>query len=1014
MILYHVSRDAQGNIVDSNAVDEAATDGSGAYSFGDIVVGRDYTVTAVADTYQLRYLGDVGSIANATIFQPTVGNTSLTAITLPDSPGVRGRVLGAESHPLGGVAVSLYLFDPSEGWQLQDARSQSNGTGNFAFSTVDGSRYTLKFSRTGYDTSYYGGGDALPDLPNDTNSFVGTDGVINLADSTMIAKASTLGKVAGENFAYCADNVLPANDDDSTGAVPLPFDLKFFGESYASIYVNNNGNVTFAHGQNQFTPSDLTGGTSAPIIAPFFADVDTTAEGSSEVTYGFPADHKNMCVNWVDVGYFPAQDDKLNTFQLILTSRDSASDRSAGDFDATFNYDQVLWETGSASGGSGGFGGTSAAAGFSAGTGDPGTYFQFAGSFDNGALIDGGPNALVSGKQNSVQNGRYIFEIRNDGHASQLGSMHGLVTRTPDDAGVNNAYVEACPTAEDASSDCALTQTGSDGAYALFGIRAGAYSIRVSPPGEELRGGGATSTVTAGEDTEVDNIVLSSPTQIPAGSSLNGQTEGVPSIYYQEDSPLEIPGCETGASSGTWTLTLVDGTVVGTGDLAQGAEGNLHGTIPAVYPNHGDATITTTMMCSGETGAGPTFDIYIDPSGNVVDQYGAPIEGATVSLLRSDTEDGDYTVVPDGSNLMSPSNRTNPDTTDVEGFFHWDVLPGWYKVGAEAASCTPVTTHAMQVPPERIDLVLKMTCDRAAPTAVTAPAVTGTPQVGNTLTVSDGIYRNGDLPTGTQWLRNGVATGSTGSTYLLTLADFGANVSARQTVQHGFDQAPPDEARLVNSQTFEPYTADSNVVAVTSGGGSPPTTIGDAPTTTTPPSFTGTLVVGETLTAVNGSWNTTGLGFSHQWLRGGAPIEGATLPTYLLRAADAGRAISVEVTAKRTGFADGSATSAAKTIARVKSKSSEKPTKAGIRTKERGSVTVTVRATGFTAPTGIVRIYSGKKLVGTGRLVAGNKGWVRIKLAKLKKGKYSLVARYSGSSQIRPSKSKAVKLTVKR
>ena len=40
-------------------------------------------------------------------------------------------------------------------------------------------------------------------------------------------------------------NSLPANDDGSTGQVPVGFDLNFFGVPYSQLYVNNNGNVTF-------------------------------------------------------------------------------------------------------------------------------------------------------------------------------------------------------------------------------------------------------------------------------------------------------------------------------------------------------------------------------------------------------------------------------------------------------------------------------------------------------------------------------------------------------------------------------------------------------------------------------------------------------------------------------------------------------------------------------------------------------------------------------------------------
>jgi hypothetical protein len=70
-------------------------------------------------------------------------------------------------------------------------------------------------------------------------------------------------------------NTLPANDDESTGEITLPFTVNFFGLNFSSLWVNNNGNVTFDGALSTYTPFDLTS-TGTQIIAPFFADVDTS------------------------------------------------------------------------------------------------------------------------------------------------------------------------------------------------------------------------------------------------------------------------------------------------------------------------------------------------------------------------------------------------------------------------------------------------------------------------------------------------------------------------------------------------------------------------------------------------------------------------------------------------------------------------------------------------------------------------------------------------------------------
>lgn len=177
--------------------------------------------------------------------------------------------------------------------------------------------------------------------------------------------------------------------------------------------MSNNGYLTFNSGQGTYTPGGLcTGYFGQPIIAAFFADVDTRGAGSGLTSYGTGtyAGHDAFGATWPSVGYFPAQTNLRNTFQIILTDR---SDTGAGNFDIYLNYDQIQWETGSASGGSRGFGGTSAAAGYNAGTGNaPGTYYEFPGSRVNGALIDGGPNSLTAGTNYGVT-GQYLFSVRN-------------------------------------------------------------------------------------------------------------------------------------------------------------------------------------------------------------------------------------------------------------------------------------------------------------------------------------------------------------------------------------------------------------------------------------------------------------------------------------------------------------------------------------------------------------------------------------------------------------------------
>jgi hypothetical protein len=77
----------------------------------------------------------------------------------------------------------------------------------------------------------------------------------------------------------------------------------------------------------------------------------------------------------------------------------------------------------------------------------------------------------------------------------------------------------------------------------------------------------------------------------------------------------------------------------------------------------------------------------------------------------------------------------------------------------------------------------------------------------------------------------------------------------------------------------------------------------------TPPTITGTPAVGSTLTASPGTWNLKGTTYHYQWKAGTIPV-GTDAPTYTPVAGDAGKAITVVVTASVAGVGSAVATSA--------------------------------------------------------------------------------------------------------
>ena len=73
-----------------------------------------------------------------------------------------------------------------------------------------------------------------------------------------------------------------------------------------------------------------------------------------------------------------------------------------------------------------------------------------------------------------------------------------------------------------------------------------------------------------------------------------------------------------------------------------------------------------------------------------------------------------------------------------------------------------------------------------------------------------------------------------------------------------------------------------------------------------------------------------------------------------------------------------------------------------------------VSAAGVSSPTGVVKIYAGRKLVGKVLLKAGAGGAARIRIAKLPAGRYKLRATYAGTTGVSSSASKRIVLRVVR
>jgi hypothetical protein len=186
----------------------------------------------------------------------------------------------------------------------------------------------------------------------------------------------------------------------------------------------------------------------------------------------------------------------------------------------------------------------------------------------------------------------------------------------------------------------------------------------------------------------------------------------------------------------------------------------------------------------------------------------------------------------------------------------------------------------------------------AAPPVNTAPpTVSGTAQVGQTLTAGNGTWSNTPTSFAYQWVRCNAGGNSCVNV---------SNGTQRTYTLVGADSANTMRVRVTATNADGSATAESAQTAVVA-----PATSSTAPRNTAPPTISGTPRVGEELTADDGTWTANPTSFAYQWQRCDADVAtctsvvGANGKTYGVRLADLGYRLRVAVTARN---ARGSAT----------------------------------------------------------------------------------------------------------
>ncbi|XP_072911934.1 alpha-tectorin-like [Hemitrygon akajei] len=257
----------------------------------------------------------------------------------------------------------------------------------------------------------------------------------------------------------------PIRDDGSSPNISISTWFPFFERSYKSLYVNNNGVISFVVPVSQYTSTAFPLPDGRAFIAPFWADVDNSLRGNvyyrqsteEALLQRATADVRKystglqfqarwvFVATWDNVAYYGSQSTKVNSFQAVLITDGLQSF-------IIFNYGNIEWTTGTASGGypSTGLGGTPAQAGFN--SGDSLNFFSIPGSRTS-EIID------IEKTSNVDEPGRWVF--RADAFKALGGCIYkGRYIRENQTVWVNGSCQTKCKCSSEGSLTCVSEPCG--------------------------------------------------------------------------------------------------------------------------------------------------------------------------------------------------------------------------------------------------------------------------------------------------------------------------------------------------------------------------------------------------------------------------------------------------------------------------------------------------------------------------------------------------------------------------
>ncbi len=339
----------------------------------------------------------------------------------------------------------------------------------------------------------------------------------------------------------------------------------------------------------------------------------------------------------------------------------------------------------------------------------------------------------------------------------------------------------------------------------------------------------------------------------------------------------------SGATDPTYTLVAADEDKaikvrVSFSDDADNQETLTSAATAAVDPDPGPMTGFTVVDASDQSVEGALADggtlALDDPDGGSFGIRADLESGATIGSMRLQLT-GEKT--HDQTENITPYSLYGDSGGNLSG----ESLPvGEYTLTATAYSEARLGGNVLGT--LKVSFSVTETATQQPNTPATgAPTISGTAQVGETLTADiSGIGDDDGLDNATfsyQWIAGTTdISGATGSSYAPLVADLGKTIKVRVSFMDGASNVETLTSEATAAVTLKPNSRATGL-----------------------PAISGTAQVGETLTVdTSGIDDADGIGnatFSYQWIAGTTDIAGATDPTYTLVADDGGKAIRVRV-----------------------------------------------------------------------------------------------------------------------